>query len=139
MTLNYGWSRVNSDFNLAFQDSNFSVKWKNYITPLPADTKTGWCFGENDRIFKLIDVRFKTTEDAESMLDKLKDLQNTGNPFKVEWQIHSTGGAGDYFEFDGDTGYMMCLCNKIGNLSKLSPKDDPIYSVDEIEFEEAEK
>lgn len=139
MTLNYGWCEVNDDFKLAFEDSEFSVKFVNSITNLPIDTTYGWSFGEIRRTFALLNVRFKTTEDAEDMLDKIKDLQVTGDPYKVEWQIHSDGGAGDFFEFDGDTGYMKCLCDEISAIKKVSGGDQTIYKSRKIAFIEASK
>ena len=136
MTLNYGTCKVNSDFNLAFEDSEFSEQWKNYIDHLADDTTIGFSFGEAVRIFKLRDVRFKSQSDAQLCKKKIKDLQKTGDPYKVEWNIHSSV---KYFKFDGDTGHMMCLCNKVGRLRKPSLGDDQIYHVGEIEFEEADK
>jgi len=105
---------------------------------MPADTIIGFSFGVIKRTFSLLNVRFKTTADIESMLDKIKDLQKAGTPFKVEWQIHSTGGAGDFFEFDGDTGYMMCFCESITKLNK-TPGDQTVYKVQKIIFREASK
>ena len=139
MGLDYGWCRVNSDFKLAFEDSFFSMKFENTITHLPIDTTIGFTFGVCKRIFELVSVRFKTTEDAELMAEKIIALQKAGVPYKIEWQIHSTGGAGDFFEFDGATGYMMCLCNEIGKLNKPGPGDQTIYKVQKILFEEGSK
>lgn len=73
------------------------------------------------------------------MLDGIKDLQKTGTPYKIEWQINSTGGSGDFFEFDGDTGNMYCLCNDITNLNKPAGGDQTIYKVQKIVFQEASK
>jgi len=136
--LDYGWCEVNDDFKLAFEDSDFSIKFENTITPLPADTVIGFSFGVIKRTFSLLNVRFKTTADVESMLDKIKDLQKTGTPFKVEWQIHSTGAAGDFFEFDGDIGYMYCFCESVTKANK-APGDQTIYKIQKITFKEAYK
>lgn len=135
-----GWCEVNDDFKLAFEESDFTTKFENEINPLPADKKIGFSLGVvTIRIFTLMNVRFDTTEDAELMLDKILTLQKAGDPFKVEWQIHSTGGAGDFFEFDGTTGSMLCLCNEISKLKKKSPGDQTKYLVQRIVFEEASK
>ena len=139
MALDYGWCKVNDDFQLAFEDSDFSMKFENTITPLPLDTVMGFSFGVIKRLFTLINTRFKTTADVELMVEKIVALQKAGTPYKVAWQIHSTGGAGDFFEFDGTTGYMMCLCNEIGKLNKPAKGDQTIYRVQRITFQEGNK
>ena len=115
------------------------MKFENIITHLPIDTTIGFTFGVCKRIFELVSIRFKTTEDAELMIEKIIALQKAGTPYKVEWQIHSTGAVGDFFEFDGALGYMMCLCNEIGKLNKPGPGDQTVYKVQKIVFEEGSK
>ena len=139
MVLNYGWAEVNSDFNLAFEDSDLSVKFENEITPLPVDTTIGFSFRVTKRIFTIVMVRFKTQADAELMLSKLQTLQEAGLPFKLEWQVHSTGGAGDFFAFDGTTRSMLVLVDQIKRLDKPAKGDQTIYKVQQIVFKEASK
>lgn len=139
MALTHGWCEVNDDFKLAFEDSDFTIKFENTISPMPLDTVIGFSFGVIKRKFTLINVRFQTTADVELMLEKIVALQKTGTPYKVEWQIHSTGAAGDFFEFDGAIGYMKCLCSEIGKLNKPAMGDQTIYKVQRITFEEASK
>lgn len=139
MTLNYGWCEVNSDFNLAFEDSDLSIKYENTITPLPGDTVLGFSFGVTRRIFTITNVRFKTQADGELMLSKLQTLEEAGVPFKLEWQVHSSGGAGDFFAFDGTTRSMQVLVEQIKKLNKPAKGDQTIYKSQQIIFKEASK
>lgn len=139
MTLDYGWCEVNSDFNLAFEDSDLSVAYENTITPLPGNTVIGFSFGVTKRMFTIINVRFKTQADSELMLSKLQTLQDAGLPFKLQWQVHSTGGAGDFYAFDGTTRSMQVLVDKIKRLDKPAKGDQTIYKCQQIVFKEASK
>ena len=139
MTLNYGRCEVNSDFNLAFEDSDLSIKYENIITPLPGDTVLGFSFGVTRRLFTIMNVRFKTQADGELMLTKLQTLEEAGLPFKLEWQVHSSGGAGDFFAFDGTTRSMQVLVEQIKKLNKPAKGDQTIYKSQQIVFKEASK
>lgn len=139
MTLNYGRCEVNSDFNLAFEDSDLSIKYENIITPLPGDTVLGFSFAVTKRMFTIMNVRFKTQADGELMLSKLQTLEEAGLPFKLEWQVHSTGGAGDFFAFDGTTRSMQVLVEQIKKLNKPAKGDQTIYKSQQIIFKEASK
>jgi len=140
MTLNYGWCKLNnsSTFKLAFEDSQFTVQFKNTITPLPLDTVFGLSFGVTIRTFKITNVRFQTQADAESCLSQMQALQEAGSPFLLEWQVNSGGAAGDFFAFDGTTRSMYVFCEKLGNISK-APGDEPIFFINDITFKEASK
>lgn len=139
MTLNYGWCKVNSDFNMAFEDSDFSIKYENIINPFALDTNIGFTLAVTKRTFTIVMVRFKTQADAESMLSKIQALQNALTPFKIEWQIASGGAAGDFFAFDGTTRSMLVLCDNIKRLDKPAKGDQTIYKVQQIVFKEASK
>lgn len=140
MTTNYGWCRLNnsSTTKMAFEDSQFTIQYENKITKLPLDTVFGFTFAVTGRVFKIINVRFKTQADAESMLAAIQTLQEAGTPFKCEWQVNSGGAAGDFFAFDGTTRSMMVLCEKLGNISK-APGDETIYFINDVTFKEASK
>jgi len=140
MTLNYGWCKINnsSTFKIAFEDSKFSVMYKNTVSSLPQDTKIGFSFGVTDRMLKLINARFRTQADAESCLSQMQALQETGTPFKIEWQVNSGGAAGDFFAFDGTNRSMYVLCEKLGNISK-APGDETIFFIADMTFKEANK
>jgi hypothetical protein len=140
MTTNYGWLELDANANkrIAFEDSKLDVNYVNEVINLPSDTVIGFAFGETARFFKVINCRFKTQADAESMLADIQTLQNTGTPFQLEWQVNSGGAAGDYFAFDGTTRSMKVLCVRARGISK-APGDEVIYFIDEILFVEADK
>lgn len=136
MALNYGQCTVNSAFQLAFEDSKLSIRYVNKVTTLPESGIIGFAFGERQKTFTLINVRFKTVADAELFLANIKTLQDTGDPFKIEWEVHSTPS---YFKFDGTTASMLALCKEITNFSKIAKGDQTKFIVQRVVFEEASK
>jgi hypothetical protein len=140
MTTNYGWLKLDNNANkkIAFEDSKTNIDYENEVISLSVDIKIGFSFGETDRFIKVINCRFKTQADVESILADIQALQETGAPFKLEWQVNSGGGAGDFFAFDGSVRSMLVLCEKIRGVSK-APGDETIFFIDEILFIEASK
>lgn len=100
---------------------------------MPQDTVVGYSFGTTKRKLRLINVRAKIQADIELILKKLVDLDIAGDPYKLEWQVHSDGAAGDFFAFDGDTRSMQVLCKKWTNLTKEAKGDGTIYKIPILE------